>query len=249
MRSHRTRLTLVALALIAPLALSGCILIGGSAGPSDEQDAIIDIGADEVAANPVVSVEFSLTKPVQGYDDSSYVVQDAPALTAFEAVLLDHSEHGEPFPTDSADMAGGTTADIVFTQADGSTGEIQVRSYEGETQKSIVELLESWHEQLPELYAAGEIVEATVTSSVDPTEVRVTDAAQLDELASAMRDHGIFGDYTSPLPETPPTLGTAIYDVTVMLTDGSEITLRLDPAALETATFSSTARGIVADWS
>lgn len=247
MRTLHRPCTALALGLVAALALSGCVLGGGD--PSDDNtEAIIDVQADELEANPVASIEFSLHKPVQGYDDSTYVVQDTVAITQFEAALLEHSEHGEPFQ--DSDMTGGTTADVVFTQSDGSTGDLKVRNYEGDTQKAIVELLESWHEQLPELYADDdEIVGATVTSSLNPAEVFVTDAAQLDELAAAMRDHGIFSDYTSPLPETMPTLGTAIYDVTVTLADGGEVTLHLDPAALETASFSAVARGIVADWS
>lgn len=247
MNTLRRPFTALALGLIASIGLSGCVFAAGSQNPTSPEDGIIEIGADELESNPVTSVEFSLNKPVQGYDDSTYIVQDTAAISQFEAALLDHSEHGEPF--EDADMTGGTTADVKFTQADGATGDLKVRNYEGDTQKAIVELLEGWHQQLPELYVEDEIVEAIVTSSVDPAEIRVSDAAQLDELASAMRDHGIFSDYSSPLPETMPTLGTAVYDVTVTLAGGDEITLHLDPAALETASFSAVARGIVADWS
>lgn len=235
-------LAVVALGVVSSVVLSGCVVFG-----SDSNSIDIGLDASDFEDNALVAVEFELYQSTEDFDTSTYLVEDTAGVAAFQELVIDYIEHGEEF--DDPDMAGGMSGDVTIVQADGTATDFTLLNYEGDQARAIVDQLKTWHGKLPHVYVDNDaLLDVTATSSMAPDDTIETDTAQREELAELLRDHGIFGDYSSPLPETLPTLGTATYTVTVTTADNEEFTLTLDPAALDTATFSIEARALVSDW-
>lgn len=239
---RRRTLAAVALGALSSVVLSGCVVLGsGSNG--------IDIGLDasEFENNGLVAVEFELYQAIEDFDDSTYLVEDTEGVAAFQELVIDYIENGEEY--DDQDMTGGFSGDITIVQADGTATEFNLLDYEGDQARAIVDQLRTWHGKLPHVYVDDDaLLEVTATSSMAPGTAITTDSSQREAFAELLREHGIFSDYSSPLPETMPTLGTAVYTVTATAADGSEFTVTLDPAAVEAASFSAEARALVASW-
>lgn len=236
----RRSLAVVALGALSSVTLSGCVVFGSDS---------IDIGLEssDFENNELVAVEFELYQAIEDFDTSTYLVEDTAGVAEFQELVIDYIEHGEEF--EDTDMAGGVSADVTIVQADGTATDFALLNDEGDQARAIVERLKTWHGTLPHVYVDDDaLLDVTATSSREPGATIETDAAQREEFAALLREHGIFGDYSSPLPETPPTLGTAIYTVTVTTADSAEFTVTLDPGALETATFSAEGRALVASW-